>query len=165
MDRGDYDQLLRCQHILRSSGLGQPTRYFWATLLRKEITSNAAAESRPEVGSSKKSRRGPVTNCAATLTRRFWPPDTTFFMAVPTRSFVRSDKPKAARSVFMRVRRSVLLVNGVERRAAKSSVSLTVKEPIRASSCSTYAQTRRNCCATTGTPFRQSKPSVDTVGQ
>lgn len=101
------------------------------------MTSEAAAESKPEVGSSRKRILGPVTSCDATLTRRFCPSDTPFLVVVPIRLSASSESPKAASKKSMRSLQLYPLEGGEESRSAKLSVSRTVREPIKASSCST----------------------------
>lgn len=45
-----------------------------AAILRQRMTSRAALESRPEVGSSRNSSDGSATSSIPMLTRFFWPP-------------------------------------------------------------------------------------------
>mmetsp|Transcript_11007 Transcript_11007/g.23532 ORF Transcript_11007/g.23532 Transcript_11007/m.23532 type:complete len:95 (+) Transcript_11007:728-1012(+) len=51
---------------------------FSAAFFRKDMIAAAAAASRPEVGSSRKTTRGFLHRATASESRRFWPPDKPF---------------------------------------------------------------------------------------
>lgn len=123
----------------------------------KETTSKLDAESRPLVGSSKNRIFGAVISWLATLTRRFCPPLIPWRIGVPMMVSSCFRRPKESikplilmiRSFLVRLKKtpcqhalsSELEVSdadpGFDKRAAKFIVSLTVKDPIKASSCST----------------------------
>lgn len=62
------------------------TSYFLAIVFRYQMISKAAVESRPEVGSYRNNTLGLVISCAATLTRRFCPPEMPYLIGVPIKS-------------------------------------------------------------------------------
>lgn len=73
------------------------------------MTSQLAAESRPLVGSSKKSILGLVMSWAATLTLLFWPPETPLRIGVPMMVSDWSWRPKDKSRPSIRALRSALL--------------------------------------------------------
>jgi hypothetical protein len=81
-----------------------------AICLTKDMTSYAAAESRPLVGSSMKRILGLVINWDATLTRRFWPPLIPLRIGVPMSVFAWLVRPKAVSRAWILATRSVLAI-------------------------------------------------------
>lgn len=153
------DQLRWSKRRSTLQGFHWKARQTWcclATFFKYLITSKLAVESRPLVGSSKNRIFGPVIKRLAILKRRFWPPLMPFLIGVPTRVLAWSRSPNEVSISSTRCRRSWLETElphpqlpvkhasqgiktylGNDSRAAKSSVSRTVKEPMRDSSCST----------------------------
>ncbi len=102
------------------------------------MTSKLATESSPLVGSSRNRIFGQVMSWLATLTRRFSPPDKPFRTAVPMMVSADRSRPKdASKPSTQRFLSTLLRELGRPSFAAKSSVSLAVRLPIRLSSCST----------------------------
>lgn len=72
------------------------------------MTSKLAAESRPLVGSSRNKIFGAVMSCAATLRRRFCPPEIPFRIGVPIKVCSCALRPNASTKLSMRWIRSAL---------------------------------------------------------
>jgi hypothetical protein len=97
----------------------------------------------------------------ATPTRRFWPPEMPLRMGVPMRVSACSVRPKASSKPLMRRRRSFLGSELVlERREAKCRVSRTVRDPMRASSCSTKQLISRKVDREALVPLTRMVPSA-----
>lgn len=162
-----------CRYVLT-----QLTLFCLARDLMKETTSKLAAESKPLVGSSRNKILGAVINWLATLTRRFCPPLIPCLIGVPMMVPSCFRRPKESikplilmiRSFFVRLKKiqcqyallGKLEVSdadpGFDRRAAKFIVSLTVKDPIKASSCSTYELIFLNSLRDRLRPLTEAKP-------
>jgi hypothetical protein len=85
------------------------TLCFVAIFFTNDITSNAAAESSPDVGSSRNMIFGLVMSWLATLTRLFCPPLRPFLIGVPINVVACLCKPNAESRASMRLIRSALL--------------------------------------------------------
>lgn len=104
---------------------------------------------------------GLVMSWLATPTRLFWPPEMPLRMGVPMMVLAWSLRPNEASSPSIRARRSLRgreLV--LERREVKSRVSRTVRDPMRASSCSTKQDIWRNSERDGLTPLTSTEPST-----
>mmetsp|Transcript_17266 Transcript_17266/g.56447 ORF Transcript_17266/g.56447 Transcript_17266/m.56447 type:complete len:97 (-) Transcript_17266:66-356(-) len=73
----------------------------WARSRRNFMIAEAAAESRPEVGSSRMSTFGSLTSTMASARRRFCPPDRPLNRALPARVCCAEVRPVASSSSSM----------------------------------------------------------------
>ena len=110
MDGSNDEELYRVRDYNILHGVQLLTLCLLARSFTKLITSQLAAESKPLVGSSKKSILGLVISCAATLTLLFCPPDMPLRIGVPMIVSAWSFKPKDESRPSMRALRSTLLI-------------------------------------------------------
>ena len=129
-----------------------------ASLRSVSITDCAWNESRPEVGSSRKTSGGSFNNSTPMLTRLRSPPDTPRTRWLPTRVSAHATRPSSEMiSSTRRARASSDVDGGSRRRAANAKVSRTVERAKSASSCSTYAEII-GIFPSHGTPLTSTEP-------
>lgn len=117
-------------------------------------TCSAAAESSPEVGSSRISTAGSWITSTPMLTRRRSPPETPRMLSLPMRDAATWVNPSSTIRASTRASFSAMgTTEGSRRRAEYSNVSRTVSMGKSASSCMTYPLIRRKCCLSMGCPL------------
>ena len=129
-----------------------------------DITWNDAAESSPDVGSSRNISAGDDTSSTPIDTRRRSPPDTPRMITFPTLESATRSSP---RSVITRSTRSPFSALDTEPSIEKSAeylrFSRTVSAPSSASSCITYAVCRLFSDEFTSSPFTATSPDTPLV--
>mmetsp|Transcript_12770 Transcript_12770/g.38319 ORF Transcript_12770/g.38319 Transcript_12770/m.38319 type:complete len:354 (+) Transcript_12770:657-1718(+) len=137
----------------------------FATFFSSCTTVRAENESRPDVGSSRKTIFGLVMRSTPTEVLLRCPPEMPGFSADPTRTSAHSSRPSSTRRLCTRPSRSAEdSVAGSRSAAEKLSASRGVVVGSRASSCMTYATLARFATVSISSPSILTTPLMSFVG-